>query len=123
MGIQKILVVDDNVEIQNIAREFLESEGFQVQCAPNGKEALELLLKGAAPDLILLDLVMPKMDGVEFMKIRKQNPEISSIPVILLSGMADEAQNVTPDARVPKPLLLSTLSKAIAEVMAKSKTA
>jgi CheY-like chemotaxis protein len=119
MSVQKILIIDDNKEIQSIAREYLEFEGFEILSAHNGMEALELLAEGNLPDLILLDLVMPKMDGVEFMHLKKSDSRISDIPVILLSGLAEEAQHVKPEGRVQKPFGMSTLSKAISEVFAR----
>ena len=77
---------------------------------------VEALLATLKPDVMTLDINMPEMDGVEFMAAQKANSKISSIPVILLSGIAEEAKNVRPFGRVQKPFAMAALSKAISDV-------
>ncbi len=77
-----IMVVDDNLNLVDILRIMLESKGFNVRCAYSGKD-LFADLEEQKPDLILLDIMMPKMDGLEVLNRLKCNPATASIPVIL----------------------------------------
>jgi CheY-like chemotaxis protein len=87
----KILFVDDTEMFQNIYKSKLSSEGYVVKTASNGVEALKCLAE-EKPDLILLDLVMPVMDGFKVLSALKEKPEFASIPVIVFSsrGQPDE---------------------------------
>ncbi len=80
-----IMVVDDNPDLVTIVKTILEVKGFGVQTAHNGKEVFNLL-EEKEPALILLDIMMPKMDGFEVLKQLKGNPSTASIPVILLTA-------------------------------------
>ncbi len=80
-----IMVVDDNPDIVTIVKTILEVKGYTVQSAFSGQEVLSLL-KEQKPDLILLDIMMPQMDGLEALTRLKENPETASIPVILLTA-------------------------------------
>ncbi len=80
-----IMVVDDSPDLVEIIRLTLEGKGFNVRCAYNGKELLAALEK-EKPDLILLDVMMPGMDGFEVLIRLKWNPATASIPVILLTA-------------------------------------
>jgi CheY-like chemotaxis protein len=91
MNPKSILVVDDSRTIVSILRDMLKSEGYRVRCAYSGEEALEHLTE-ETPDLIILDVLMPKMNGLEVLSKIKASPETSSIPVIMLtsSGKHDD---------------------------------
>ncbi len=80
-----IMVVDDHPDLVTIVKTILEVKGFGVQTAHNGKEVFNLL-EEKEPDLILLDIMMPEMDGLEVLTRLKGNPDTASIPVILLSA-------------------------------------
>jgi CheY-like chemotaxis protein len=80
-----ITVVDDNPELVEIVRVMLEEKGFNVRCAYSGQE-LFAGLEEQKPDLILLDIMMPQMDGLEVLTLLKENPGTASIPVILLTA-------------------------------------
>jgi len=80
-----ILVVDDSPDLVEILRITLEWKGFNVRCAYSGEE-LFASLKVQKPDLILLDIMMPKMDGLQVLRRLKENPSMPFIPVILLSA-------------------------------------
>ncbi len=80
-----IMVVDDHPDLVEILRITLESKGFNVRCAYSGKELLAVLEK-EKPDLILLDIMMPQMDGLEVLTRLKENPDTASIPVIFLTA-------------------------------------
>jgi len=83
----KILVVDDEDHIVMILKENLEFSGFQVVTAVNGIEALEMVEK-QTPDLIVLDIGMPKMDGWEVTRRLKADPKTKNIPIIILTAYA-----------------------------------
>jgi CheY-like chemotaxis protein len=115
-----IFVVEDDFAIRETVSEVLESEGFRVTCASNGAEALVRLDEtDALPGLILLDLMMPVMDGWEFRLAQRRNPRISDIPVIVLSagaGMEARLSILAPDAFLPKPFELDHLLHTVARV-------
>ncbi len=85
-----ILVVEDSADIQFLLRQLFESEGYIFQAASNGEEALEFLRSTTRlPNLILLDLMMPVMDGYEFRKRQEQDPHLSKIPVVVMTADGD----------------------------------
>jgi two-component system alkaline phosphatase synthesis response regulator PhoP len=81
----KILVVDDEVNITQILEFSIGSEGYQVITASNGEEAIDRARR-EQPDLIILDIMMPRIDGYEACRILKSNPLTKSIPVVLLTA-------------------------------------
>jgi CheY-like chemotaxis protein len=83
---KQVLLVDDDEDIRDVIKEILSLEGIDAQIATNGEEAMERLKTCGKPDLILLDLMMPKTDGIWFCKEREKHPEFSDIPVIVLSA-------------------------------------
>ncbi|MBC8530874.1 response regulator [Gehongia tenuis] len=93
MAGQMILAVDDEVNIQELIRFNLESAGYRVEVAGSGEEALQ---KAAfeAPDLVLLDIMLPGMDGLEVCRRLRQNPRTQSIPVIMLTAKGEEVDKV-----------------------------
>ncbi len=80
-----IMVVDDNPDIITIVRTILEGKGYNVASAASGPELLNHL-KTQKPDLIILDIMMPEMDGLEVLTRLKGVPETSSVPIILLTA-------------------------------------
>ncbi len=80
-----IMVVDDNADLVEIVRLTLESKGFNMRCAYNGQE-LFVGLEELKPDLIILDVMMPQMDGLKVLTRLKGDPGTASIPVILLTA-------------------------------------
>lgn len=93
MSKQRILAVDDEEDIRELVRYNLEKEGFEVSAAESGEKALELL-RSAKPDLLLLDLMLPGMDGFEVCRILKRNEETSLIPIVILSAKGEESDIV-----------------------------
>jgi len=69
--LEKILIVDDDKSIAQLLKSFLENEGYQCDAAGDGLEALEFIKNGHQVDLVLLDFVMPRMNGFEFLKVIK----------------------------------------------------
>jgi len=82
---KSILVVDDNDEVRQVIAQVLEIEGHTVQQAPDGRVALKIM-KWTEPELILSDIVMPDMDGIEFYQAVRHNPQWVTIPFIFLTG-------------------------------------
>lgn len=83
----KIMVVEDNLDEAKLIKMVLEGEGYEAVCAFNGKEALEKL-ETERPSLIVLDVMMPEMDGFSFCSKVRSSPEYENIPVIMLTGVA-----------------------------------
>jgi|SRR6185437_10194053 CheY-like chemotaxis protein len=106
-----ILIVDDDPAIRKMLVEVLSLEGYPTETAVNGREALDLLARGAAR-VVLLDLVMPVMDGREVMNELRGNPaERSRHKVILVSAIVnlEAAQDLEPDGVLPKPFTVDQL--------------
>lgn len=82
-----VLVVDDDDDIRNDLAEMLREEGFAVETAADGEEALRRLRAGSRPRLILLDLMMPKMNGWDFRAEQRRDPLLAAIPVAIISGV------------------------------------
>lgn len=85
----KVLIIEDDSFISDMYRIKLESEGFDVIVAPDGLQGLDAAGK-EHPDLILLDVVMPKMDGFTVLQNLKGNPEIQKIPVVMLTNLGQK---------------------------------
>lgn len=83
-----ILVVDDMAVFREPISAALRQSGYKTVCAGNGKEALDVV-KQERPDLILLDIAMPEMDGLAFLKERKADPQLRGVPVVLLTAIGD----------------------------------
>jgi two-component system chemotaxis response regulator CheY len=91
---KRVLVVEDEGDIQNVLRSILELAECEVQAASDGIAALELLKRMGPPDLIFLDLMMPKMDGVSFVQTLRKQESYKDVPVIVLSGDAHVRERV-----------------------------
>lgn len=87
---KKVLLVEDNKPIVKVYQKFLEQEGYEVDVAYEGDTALEKIKEGEAPDLILLDLVLPKVQGEEILKEMNDTGMIKKVPVIIISVKSDE---------------------------------
>jgi CheY-like chemotaxis protein len=86
LSCQSILVVDDDADIRETLTEILGDEGYRVTGVRNGREALAYLTGRTRPSLILLDMMMPEMDGWRFRQEQQRNPAIAGIPVVILSA-------------------------------------
>ena len=85
-----ILIIEDHPEVREPLARILKYEGFHAICASNGAEALGTLAI-VAPDLVLLDLVMPRMDGLHFLESMRQDERFNHLPVILMTGLDGSA--------------------------------
>lgn len=103
----EILIVDDSVSVRQVIARLLSEQGFKTASAKDGVEALEKL-PALAPDLIVLDVEMPRMNGYEFLAARRSHPEYRQIPVIMLTSRSaakyrDKARELGADGYVVKP--------------------
>ena len=119
---KKILVADDRPEVVELVRVTLEGEDYQIVDASDGQEILKRV-RLEKPDLILLDVVMPKMDGFEVCRRLKKDPDIKEIPIILLTAQAQEedkekGRKVGARDYITKPFSPSALLIKIKEVLA-----
>lgn len=113
-GSSPVLIVDDDDDMRETLRVCLEEEGFDVRTARNGREAFEQLAKGALPGLILLDLMMPEMNGWEVLERLRNDPLRSAIPVAVMSGShRGEVKSAT--YVVPKPFDLGAIIDIVHE--------
>jgi len=105
-----LLVVEDDADIRETLDGLLSMEGFHVTGCSNGREALEWLHSSPKPDVILLDLMMPVMDGWQFRVAQKHDPDLAQIPVVALSADATaKAAAIDADAYLKKPVEYETL--------------
>ncbi len=124
-----ILVVDDEPDAIAFVREVLESEGYQVNSAPDGRKGLSTM-RDAKPDLVILDVQMPEMDGFEVFQEMKKDEELKAIPVVMLTGIKDKLgigfssndmkdyMGVQPDDYCEKPVDPAKLIASVEKVFA-----
>ncbi len=89
----KVLIVEDEQSVVDLLRKGLEPEGFQVIAAHNGQAGLRAVTE-ARPDLIILDLTLPELDGFELCRRIRRQPESARLPILVLSGRAEEVDKV-----------------------------
>lgn len=119
----RILVVDDEPSITLLIKTVLE-EDYAVGIAKNGRECLELLTEGWGPDLIIMDLMMPQMNGRQAIEILKNDSRWSHIPVLAMSAGTNlrliALDDKQPDGMLPKPFDLDALQATVALLLHKS---
>lgn len=121
---KRILVVDDEEEALGHLKSILERSHFEVSTATNGKDALELI-KNSRPDLVILDIVMPGLDGGDVASALSENPATQNIPVIFLTGILTKEEELLGKTTgrhrvVAKPVAPKELLSLIAEVFSDS---
>lgn len=105
-----VLIVEDDVDIRDGLRDVLEDEGYGVITASNGREGLDLLARTDVPCLILLDLMMPVMNGLDFLAAKQAHDVIAPIPVVIVSAYENIARAaVGASGFVRKPVNLDLL--------------
>lgn len=124
MAKKKILVVEDDQDIVEMIRYNLEREGYSVMNAPSGEDAL-IKVQRATPDLVLLDLLLPEIDGLEVCKRIKGDPDTRNIPIIMVTAKGEESDIVTglelgADDYVKKPFKPKELVARIRAVFRRS---
>lgn len=117
----KILVVDDIEMNVMLIEGFLRDTGLEIFSARNGKAAVEII-NSLKPDIVLMDIRMPIMDGVKATEIIKQNTDTSSIPIIALTATSIETEGINDDlfdGFLTKPLTMSSLTRVISKFIKK----
>jgi two-component system alkaline phosphatase synthesis response regulator PhoP len=122
---QKVLIVDDEPDIVELLQYNLEKVGYIVQTAAHGKEAIEVA-KGFSPDLVLMDIMMPKMDGVEASRLLREMPETADAYIIFLTARVEEysevaAFDVGADDYIIKPIKPRALISRIGALFRRDK--
>ena len=84
-----VMVVEDTDVTRDVLSRLLKREGYQTVSAEDGRQALEKLQKNAPPDLILLDVMMPDLDGLELLERLHTHPQWKAVPVVMLTGLSD----------------------------------
>ena len=119
----RVLIVEDEVIVRVCLAETLEDAGYQVATAPNGADAL-VQIQEHRPDAVLLDLLMPVMDGLEFLHARHAQPWLATVPVVVLSAGGLEtlrqATALRATAVLAKPVNLDVLSAVLEQVLRES---
>ena len=105
--VKRVLIVEDDATLAAGLRETLEERGYEVETAGDGREALDRLAQGEPPAMILLDLMMPRMDGFQFLEEWRSVPDRPRVPIVLLSGVG-----VIPDAPGVADFLRKPVSSA-----------
>ena len=117
----KILVVEDDADACEALAQLLQDEGYGVASARNGREALEQLKSADLPSVIILDLLMPVMDGWQFREEQKRNAAISSIPVIVLTALRP-SPDFDAEAFFHKPVEIPHLLDVVRRCCARTST-
>lgn len=122
------MVVEDNIDEAKLIKMALEPEGYEVVTAMNGREAKEKI-GDAKPDFVILDVMMPEMDGFHFCSWLRSNPEYKEIPVVLLTGVAEHIYDTKyplkgvmaadADEYLEKPVKPEVLLETIAKLIGK----
>ena len=111
-----ILIVEDDADLREMMAQLLTLEGFRASTVANGREALEYLSQGDTPNVILLDMMMPVMDGWEFRRQQQADATLSNVPVIVLSALDQtRAADVNAVAVLKKPLDFDRLLRLVRE--------
>ena len=121
-----ILIVEDDLDIRDSMLEILEDRGYSVSTAADGLQALQRLSDGTRkPDLILLDLMMPNMNGLEFREEQLKNADHASIPVAIISAdgnIKEKSEKIRADGYLKKPLKIQPLIDMIERLVRKGAT-
>jgi CheY-like chemotaxis protein len=111
-----LLIVEDDFDIRDTLAQILEEEGYRVLGASNGQEALDQLKNGEVPCLILLDLMMPVMNGWQFRAEQLKDPRLAAIPVVIISADAavhEKVGSLSAVAVMKKPIQLERLLEIV----------
>lgn len=110
-----ILLIEDESDIRTILKDALEWEGYRVYTASNGKEGMEILRGMPAPSLILLDLMMPVMNGWEFANALQTDRASRNVPIVALSAFSDPEKEIRVEGFIKKPVDLDLLLALVRE--------
>jgi CheY-like chemotaxis protein len=110
-----VLVIDDDDAIREALAEILEMSGYRVASAADGQEGVHLLEVGLEPSAIVLDLMMPRMDGWTFLSRLRKDPRFDNVPVVVTSAVTDELPRGA-DACLQKPFDVAQLHREVARL-------
>jgi CheY-like chemotaxis protein len=113
----QILIVEDDDDLRSVVSELLRDLGYKVATAMNGRDALDYLRANRPPGLIVLDLMMPVMDGVEFCRRRLRDPALRAIPIFLFTARGQTIANVSAVKVLRKPLVVDEFIEAVRSVV------
>lgn len=121
-GKKRILVVDDDPELQNLVETLLDRAGYEYVPAFNVATAVQILRAKPMPDLVLLDLLLPDISGLELLRQMRSKEVFDGLPIIILSAMADPKEirqglDMGADRYLTKPYIAHNLVKTVAEVI------
>jgi two-component system response regulator MprA len=116
-GAPRILVVEDDIDLGETVCEILKMSGYRASHATDGLVALQMLGQGGLHDLILLDLMMPRMDGWAFRDAQLQDKKIKNIPVVVLSAMGEIVKPIEADLILRKPVAPETLLETVEKIV------
>jgi CheY-like chemotaxis protein len=107
-----VLLVEDDELLRGAMKMVLEWEGYRVACAGDGREALDYLRRGERPALILLDVMLPALDGRQFREAQRRDPDLAAVPVVVVSAL-DAADCPDAAAHIRKPFAAEELLEAV----------
>jgi CheY-like chemotaxis protein len=114
--VSTVLIVEDDEGIRDTLRFALELENYDVVTAANGKAGLEILSQMPRPSLILLDLMMPVMNGWEFAESLRKDGDFTTIPVVLITAYGEQAKVVDSTGILEKPVDLEALFRMVRQL-------
>lgn len=117
-----ILIVEDDEDIRTAMIDVLESEGYKTESAVNGKDALEKLAKMGKPCLVLLDMMMPIMNGREFLDQVMKDARLAPIPVMIVSAVADKTNTNGAVGFLKKPIDIDLVLNIVAQYCDESRS-
>jgi CheY-like chemotaxis protein len=120
---KRILVAEDDAASRELIGELLAAEGYSVEMAVDGREVLERLRNGTQPDLVLLDIQMPQLDGYEVMRRLRAMPGMESLPVVAftayaMAGDSDRALKAGFSGYITKPIRVAALREELRKYFA-----
>jgi CheY-like chemotaxis protein len=116
-----ILIVEDDEDARDALVALLQMKGYHAVPAGNGREALEYLRQARTPDLIILDLWMPIMNGWEFREEQMKDPRLAEVPVIIVTALSDRT-NVNADEVIVKPVDVEHLLSSVSHYCGREKS-
>ena len=116
MSVPTVFIIEDDVDTRDMLARFLELEGYHVEAAANGRQALERLSDGARACVIVLDLMMPVMDGWEFRRRQVEDARFKDIPTIVVSAAGrDRLSQISANAYLSKPVDMDELLQHVSQ--------
>jgi DNA-binding response OmpR family regulator len=109
---KRVLIVEDDQDTREVMVYTLEQEGFEVEAAPDGEQGLAAM-RARRPDLVLLDLLMPRLTGREVLEAMRRNRLLSSLPVVIVSALPAQSQPAAVLMHLQKPFGMSDLIAAV----------